>query len=106
VLSDTDSSTLSDAASQSLSVVLAAATRHPSASLNVEGHPDTDGTEAYNHDLGRRAEAVRAWFESHNVPSSVINVTGWGEARPVTTNDTPENKAKNRRVEITLKVSC
>jgi outer membrane protein OmpA-like peptidoglycan-associated protein len=101
-----DSATLSTAATQSLSVALAAARRYPSASLNIDGHTDASGSESYNQDLSvRRAEAVQAWFEDHGVPGSLINVTGLGESRPVVPNNTPENKAKNRRVEITLKVS-
>lgn len=100
-----DSATLSGEAGPILASALSEA-KGKVVSIRVDGHTDADGSDAYNRDLSvRRAEAVRAWFETHDVPPGVINVTGWGETRPVAPNDTPENKAKNRRVEITLKVS-
>lgn len=106
VLFDVDSTQLSTVASQALSKVLAAAARYASASFLIEGHTDADGDEAYNQDLSvRRAHAVAGWFLGKGIPVTAITATGWGKTKPVAPNDTPENKARNRRVEITLKVS-
>jgi outer membrane protein OmpA-like peptidoglycan-associated protein len=97
-----DSATLSAGADPVLAAILSAVTGRL-VRIKVEGHTDSDGSEGYNQGLSeRRAAAVRDWFVSHGVPSGLITVMGWGELRPVAPNDTPENKAKNRRVEITL----
>jgi outer membrane protein OmpA-like peptidoglycan-associated protein len=51
----------------------------------------------------KRAEAVRDWMrDTGDVPESCFAVQGYGESRPVATNDTPEGRALNRRVEISL----
>lgn len=100
-----DSARLSDEAGPILAAIVSAA-QGRIMSIQIDGHTDADGSVAYNENLSvRRAEAVRDWFEAHDVSKGVINVAGFGETKPVAPNDTPENRAKNRRVEITLKVS-
>ncbi|MFV0574445.1 MAG: OmpA family protein [Vibrio sp.] len=70
----------------------------------VAGHTDDTGDETLNQTLSlKRAEAVRDWMrDTGDVPESCFAVQGYGETRPVATNDTPEGRALNRRVEITL----
>ncbi|SCC58231.1 OmpA family protein [Kosakonia oryziphila] len=70
----------------------------------VSGHTDNTGNPALNQTLSlRRAEAVRDWMrDTGDVPESCFAVQGYGESRPVATNDTPEGRALNRRVEISL----
>lgn len=65
----------------------------------VEGHTDADASEQYNLDLSiRRAQAVAAFArDNYGIFAAPI---GKGELRPAAPNDTPENKARNRRVEI------
>ena len=50
----------------------------------------------------KRAAAVRDYLASQGVPADAIVSRGFGEAKPVATNDTPEGKAENRRVEIVV----
>jgi len=65
----------------------------------ISGHTDSDGSDAYNLDLGqRRADAVAAVAAS--VGATNTETRTYGERVPVAGNDTPEGKAKNRRVEI------
>ncbi|WP_047609068.1 OmpA family protein [Rahnella aquatilis] len=70
----------------------------------VAGHTDNTGNPGLNQRLSReRAEAVRDWMrDTGDVPESCFAVQGYGESRPVATNDTPEGRALNRRVEISL----
>lgn len=69
--------------------------------LQVEGHTDSIGADAYNQDLSeRRARAVRDYLVSKGVVGGRISAVGFGESRPISTNDTPEGRALNRRVEV------
>ncbi|MGX5076786.1 OmpA family protein [Enterobacter mori] len=70
----------------------------------VAGHTDSTGDDQSNQVLSlKRAESVRDWMrDTGDVPESCFAVQGYGESRPVATNDTPEGRALNRRVEISL----
>ncbi len=71
--------------------------------VRIEGHTDSKGTDAYNDRLSqRRANAVREYLLSHGVEASRLVAVGYGEKRPVDTNDTAEGRARNRRVEFTI----
>ncbi|WP_346806171.1 OmpA family protein [Enterobacter chuandaensis] len=70
----------------------------------VAGHTDNTGNAQLNQTLSlERATAVRDWMrDTGDVPESCFAVQGYGASRPVATNDTPEGRALNRRVEISL----
>ena len=70
----------------------------------IAGHTDDTGDEKSNQILSlRRAESVRDWMrDTGDIPESCFAVQGYGEIRPIATNDTPEGRAANRRVEISL----
>lgn len=103
VLFDTGSAELSLAAQSQLASIIDTLTAHPTITATVEGHTDSDGDPVGNQTLSlARAEAVAAWFEAQGVAANRLSTTGWGETRPVAPNDTPEHKAANRRVVITL----
>ncbi|MGV3346541.1 OmpA family protein [Enterobacteriaceae bacterium LUAb1] len=70
----------------------------------VAGHTDNTGNAQLNQMLSQqRAEAVRDWMrDTGNLPESCFAVQGYGASRPIATNDTPEGRALNRRVEISL----
>lgn len=71
------------------------------ADIDVIGHTDNIGTEAYNKDLSlRRAEAVRDYLVSEGVNADIIDVMGMGMSEPVASNDTEAGRAENRRVEV------
>jgi len=71
--------------------------------VEVAGHTDSVGTDAYNQALSeRRANSVAGYLGSHGVMSQRMIVVGAGESRPVASNDTDSGRAQNRRVEITL----
>ncbi|MEN5018897.1 OmpA family protein [Erwinia sp. Eh17-17] len=70
----------------------------------VAGHTDSTGNPQANQQLSlKRAEAVRDWMlQTSDVSPTCFAVQGYGATRPVATNDTPEGRALNRRVEISL----
>lgn len=71
--------------------------------IDVYGHTDSTGSDAYNQSLSeRRAQAVSGYLSSHGVQSVRIGTRGFGETQPIASNDTEEGKAANRRVEIKI----
>lgn len=71
--------------------------------VEVAGHTDSDGSDAYNQQLSeRRAGSVVAYLASRQVRQDRFLTVGAGESRPIAPNTTPEGKAQNRRVEITI----
>ncbi|MRG46726.1 OmpA family protein [Chitinophaga sp. SYP-B3965] len=71
--------------------------------LQLLGHTDNVGTDEYNIDLSRkRAMSVAAYLKKKGLGEVIRHVAGMGEAYPVTENDTPEGRKKNRRVEIII----
>lgn len=77
--------------------------QNPDATIIVEGHTDTQGSEAINLDLStRRAEVVRDYLAAHGVAPDRIRAEGFGFSRPIADNKTAEGRANNRRVEIVV----
>lgn len=73
----------------------------PDVAVEVAGHTDSDGSEAANRRLSQeRAAAVRQALSARGVETDRLSAVGYGQAQPVAPNDTPENKARNRRIEI------
>ena len=69
--------------------------------VEVAGHTDSVGSEAYNQGLSeRRAEAVKDYLESQGITATRLTARGYGEAQPVASNDTEAGRAQNRRVEL------
>lgn len=78
--------------------------KYPDLNFEVEGHTDSVGSLEYNQDLSeKRALNVKNYFISKGIPSSKISSIGYGETKPIATNETPEGKAINRRVRIKVK---
>lgn len=71
--------------------------------LSIEGHTDNRGNNEYNLELSRlRAEAVKQYLVNGGISVSRIKAVGYGETRPITTNDTANGRLKNRRVELNI----
>ena len=69
--------------------------------IAVEGHTDSIGTVRYNKDLSyRRAQSVVAKLSQAGVPRGQMQVVGYGEGKPIATNNSDAGRARNRRVEI------
>ncbi len=76
---------------------------YPSLHVAIEGHTDSVGSDDYNQQLSeRRAQAVRDYFVQQGINSSNVEAHGYGKTEPIATNDTPEGRQQNRRVELIL----
>ena len=71
--------------------------------VSIEGHADSTGEDDYNLDLSeRRAKAVRSALIERGIPESRIEAVGFGETRPIVSNETAEGQRRNRRVEVII----
>jgi outer membrane protein OmpA-like peptidoglycan-associated protein len=71
--------------------------------LVIDGHTDATGSESYNQTLSeRRAGAVSDYLASQGVARSRLSVHGYGEMKPVETNETESGRQANRRVEVAI----
>ena len=77
---------------------------NPTVRVEIVGHTDARGADAYNQSLSeRRADSVRAYLESKGIAANRLSASGRGESAPVASNDTDEGRAQNRRVELTAR---
>jgi len=75
--------------------------RYDQTYIDVLGHTDSTGSDAYNQTLSdRRAQSVADYLAGHGVTRARIGVRGYGESQPIASNDTDPGRAENRRVEI------
>ena len=86
----------------SLKEIAAVLNENPDVKIKIVGHTDADGSDAANLDLSkRRAAAVKnELVKTFGINASRIETDGMGETKPVAANDSPSNKALNRRVEF------
>ena len=98
---DTESSTLSAAAQRKLDEAAKILARHADVQVDIAGHADSRGPEDYNMALSeRRAEAVRSYLQQKGIDPARMSARGYGESRPVASNETALGQADNRRVEL------
>jgi flagellar motor protein MotB len=101
VLFDFNKSTLQPASSGPLQQVAALMAANPALKLEVQGHTDNVGADAYNQTLSEaRARAVMKWLTDHGVAAARLTAKGYGKTMPIADNNTDEGRMKNRRVEI------
>jgi outer membrane protein OmpA-like peptidoglycan-associated protein len=102
ILFDTDSDRIKPESAPVIKQIAKGLEGNPNLKLLIEGHTDSVGDAAHNLDLSkRRAEAVRAvLIGQFNVDAARLNSAGMGAAKPVESNDTPQGRAQNRRVEL------
>lgn len=103
VLFDVNQATLKPGAKEKLAKVSGVLLAYPTLHLTVEGYTDSTGSEDYNQKLSeRRADSVRDYLVSNGISDSNIEAHGYGESRPVATNDTAAGRQQNRRVELVV----
>jgi outer membrane protein OmpA-like peptidoglycan-associated protein len=101
ILFDTGSDRIRPESLPTLKTILGLLEKDSSLKFSVEGHTDNQGGQGINQPLSeRRAAAVKAWLEGKGIPAERLQSKGWGDAKPVDRNDTPEGRANNRRVEF------
>jgi len=107
VLFDTGSYTLKPGAREKLAKISGILLAHPGLTLQIEGHTDSVGSDEFNQQLSeRRADSVRDFLAEQGVPVSSITARGFGKTQPVASNDTPEGRQRNRRVELVVNGSA
>jgi outer membrane protein OmpA-like peptidoglycan-associated protein len=93
-----------DRVSASLDLISDILKGYPTAKFSVEGHTDSDGSDAYNQKLSEeRANVVKKALVERGVNDDDIEAIGFGETAPIATNKTAKGKAENRRTEVKLK---
>lgn len=103
VLFKTGSFELLPGARERLAKVSGIVIAHPGLHLEVEGHTDAVGSDEYNQKLSEnRAQAVRDYLVQQGIPDNAIVSRGLGKTQPVASNDTPDGRQQNRRVELVL----
>lgn len=99
----TDSSDLRPAFFEVLTSVGKVLKEYDQTVVEVAGHTDSTGTEAYNQGLSeRRAGSVAQYLAARGISEQRVITVGMGELRPVAGNDSAEGRQANRRVEITM----
>jgi outer membrane protein OmpA-like peptidoglycan-associated protein len=77
--------------------------KYDDTNVMVQGHTDATGSEDYNMDLSvRRASSVATFLAAQNVGRDRLSAVGYGELQPVASNDTPDGRQQNRRVEVAI----
>jgi OOP family OmpA-OmpF porin len=80
---------------------------YPKMMVLVEGHTDSKGTDEYNRELSiKRAKSIKTWLVTQGVASDRLETIGFGETRPVDTNETSDGRANNRRIEFRCTEGC
>lgn len=104
ILFETNSARLTASDKQLIDEALPTIKASSSSMLEVTGHTDSRASSEYNQALSeRRAASVKDYLVSSGIAASRIETHGWGESRPVASNETDNGRAKNRRVEIRAK---
>lgn len=77
----------------------------PRSDLIIEGHTDSYGSDATNQTLSQaRADAVQQYMlNAMRIPSARLTATGYGETRPIANNETPQGRARNRRIDVVIR---
>ena len=100
---DFDSADIRPDAERTLTEVAEVMKAYAQRPMRIEGHTDSVASDDYNQKLSeRRARGVQAWLTTKGGVKASITPRGWGESKPVATNDTPAGRQQNRRVEIVI----
>ena len=100
---DYDSAIIKPGAEDEIARVAAILIKYPQTNIIIEGHTDSKGAQTYNMDLStRRAEAVKTSLIGRGLASSRLRTLGFGESKPLATNDTEAGRQINRRVRIVI----
>lgn len=102
-LFDINSSALKPGAKANLDQLAVVMNKYEETNININGHTDATGSEEYNMKLSKeRAQSVADYLGAQGVRSARFTVKGFGETLPIASNETPEGRQLNRRVDIVI----
>jgi len=100
---DTNKSTLTATAKVNLDKLVPVFNQYPDTNIQIYGYTDSTGTPEYNLKLSdQRAASVKTYLSGKGLAVARFVTTGLGIADPIATNDTPEGRSQNRRVEFAI----
>lgn len=100
---DFDKTTLKKESFVELNKVVDFLKGNPTVEIEISGHTDSKGSDDYNMNLSQgRSQSVVDYIVSQGIDSSRLTAHGYGETKPIDTNDTDDGRANNRRVEFTI----
>ena len=103
ILFDTGKSSIKAESTSVMVDIIQILNEYPTAKFTVEGHTDSVGSEATNQKLSEsRANSVRDFLIDKGIAADRLSAIGYGESKPIATNNTRAGRAQNRRVEINL----
>ena len=103
VLFDFDKADIRPDAADALGKLATIIGAYPNGKVELEGHTDAKGDDAYNQRLSeRRAQSVARWLAEHGVDAGRMTTRGWGESKPVADNTSDAGRQKNRRVQAII----
>jgi outer membrane protein OmpA-like peptidoglycan-associated protein len=101
---ETDKYDLQEESTAELERLLRFMKETPSAVVEITGHTDSVGNDAYNQKLSEhRAHSAVEYLTKRGIDTSRLRATGYGKTKPVATNETEQGRAENRRVEMTVR---
>lgn len=103
VLFDFDKYNLQPQAKENLDKLVEILNKYPDTNIEIHGHTDSKGTPKYNQALSeRRTKSVANYLIEKKINSGRLKTIGFGEDKPIASNDTEEGRAQNRRVEFAI----
>jgi outer membrane protein OmpA-like peptidoglycan-associated protein len=103
ILFDVDKANLKDPYKDELSQLATILNKYEDTNILLAGHTDSTGSDEHNLELSRRrAQAVANFLSTQNVNSARFSTQGYGKSDPIASNDTPEGRSQNRRVEVAI----
>lgn len=100
---DVDKAALRPQTQENLTNLAQILNKYADTNILLEGHTDATGSDEYNLELSRRrAQSVANYLSTQQVMATRFTIMGYGEAQPIATNDTPEGRQINRRVEVAI----
>ena len=103
ILFETDKAVIKSDSQGVLDAVAKAASECPAVRMEIGGHTDSRGRDAYNQELSEaRANAVKTYLANAGVDTSRLDAKGYGETQPIASNNNRDGRAQNRRIEFNV----
>jgi len=103
ILFDVDKAALRPAAEMNLEKLANILNKYADTDVLIEGHTDATGPEEYNLTLSqKRSQSVANYLAGLQVDATRFTIMGYGESQPIASNETPEGRQENRRVELAI----